>query len=325
MKKSRIIQKKFVTICGAMLIAIILVIVYVPQAYLAALLPVQKLVNKTEDNSVQNKIVENKVHKSEKNQANEVESAENDIHEVSQEEPTSTEELIKETAVKTTVLPKKEEKPTVPLKDDANHQYNEMLIKHDIEGYKRNGRDMSNDPEYRAQLREIYSEEDLKRMFAPRRVVTLPNVEGKTVADAVKIMHAAGITPRVAYEDGGAGKKEGTVIRQELPGDGRKWNTDASIFIYVQRSNKPVNTAPVKNVTEPTTKPTVSTPKPQPSQTKPSVETPKTTEPQPKPSDDAAKSVEPTTKPAESNELPKETSNPEVPNNDTTQPSDESL
>lgn len=316
MKKSRIFQKKVFTICGAMLLAIIMVIVYLPQENLAALLPVQNLVDKT---------VGNTVHKTEKNQEKEVKSTDHYNDELVQEEATLiVEEITNVTDDKTTALPKNEDKTTAPPKDDANHQYNEMLHKHDVEGYLRNGRDMSNDPEYQAQLREIYSEDDLKRLFAPRRVVILPNVVGKTEADAVKTMHATGITPRVEYEDGGAGKKEGTVIRQELPGDGRKWNTDASIFIYIQRSKKPVNTAPVRNVTEPTTKPTVGTPKTEQPTTIPSVETPKSTEPQTKPTEESSESVEPTTKPSESNE-PIDTLNPEVLNNDTTQPTDESL
>lgn len=224
------------------------------------------------------------------------------------------------TEVETTALPKTEDQATAQTKYDANHEYNEMLHKHDIEAYVKNGRDMSNDPEYQAQLREIYSEDDLKRMFAPRRVVTLPNVVGKTEGDAVKTMHATGITPRVEYEDGGAGKKEGTVIRQELPGDGRKWNTDASIFIYVQRSKKPVNTAPVKNVTQQT----VGTSKPEQPLTTPSVETPKSTKPQTKPAEDSSKSVEPITKSPETNE-PIDEWNSEVINKDTNQTTDESL
>lgn len=300
MKKSRFFRKKVLTICGAMLLTIILVFVYLPQEYLAALLPVQNLVNKT---------VDNPVHTTEKNQEKDVKPTVGyNVVPVQEEATLTVEETTNVTEEETTTLPKTEDKTTALPKDDANHQYNEMLHKHDIEDYVRNGRDMSNDPNYQAQLREIYSEEDLKRMFAPRRVVILPNVVGKTEVDAVKTMHSVGITPRVEYEDGG--KKEGTVIRQELPGDGREWNTDASIFIYVQRSKTPVNTAPVKNVTEPTTKPTV--------------DTPKTTKPQTKPSDDSSKSVEPTTKPSESNE-PIDKLNPEVPKSDTSQPVDESL
>jgi hypothetical protein len=293
MKKSRIFQKKLLTSCGVMLLAIILVIVYQPQKDLAASLPLQNLVQKTADKSV---------NKTETNQEKEVKSA---VH--SKDGPVQEEEKVIEEVI-TNVT---KDKTTAPSKDDANHQYNEMLHKHDVEDYVRNGRDLSNDPKYQAQLREIYSEDDLKRMDAPRRWVILPNVVGKTEVDAVKTMHATGITPRVEYEDGG--KKEGTVIRQEIPGDGREWNTDASIFIYVQRSKKPVNTEPVKNVTEPTLKPTVGTPKTEQPPTIPSVEKPKS-----KPADDSPKPVEPTTKPSGSNE-PIDTLNPEVPKSDTTQ------
>lgn len=295
MKKSRTFPKKVFTICGAMLLAIILVIVYLPQEYLAALLPVQSVVDKT----VEKKVLKTE-NTTEENLEKEVKSAVINNDELFQEEEEEATLIAEETTNVT------KDQTTAPTKYDANHEYNEMLHKHDIVGYLKNGRDMSNDPEYQAQLREIYSEDDLKRMFAPRRVVILPNVVGKTEVDAVKTMHAKGITPRVEYEDGG--KKEGTVIRQELPGDGREWNTDASIFIYVQRSKKPVNTAPVENVTKPTTKP--------------SVETPKITEPQTKPAEDSSNSIEPTTKSPEPHE-PIDTLNPEVPNTATTQTTDE--
>ncbi|MBP2242240.1 beta-lactam-binding protein with PASTA domain [Cytobacillus eiseniae] len=77
----------------------------------------------------------------------------------------------------------------------------------------------------------------------------MPNIIGMTEAEAVRTMHAKGLTPRVAYEDGG--KKEGTVIRSETSA-GRNWNTDASIFIYVQRKEKPVTVPPVKKETDKT-------------------------------------------------------------------------
>lgn len=315
MKKSKIFQKKVLTICGAMLLVITLVIVYLPQEYLAALLPVQ---------SLEEKKVEKTVHKTEENLEKKLKSAVIDNDELILEEVTPiAEETINVTEDEIIALPKNEDQTAKPAKYDANHEYNEMLIKHDIEGYLKNGKDMSNDPEYQAQLKEIYSEDDLKRLFAPRRVVTLPNVIGKTEADAVKTMHATGITPRVEYEDGGKNKKEGTVIRQELPGDGRKWNTDASIFIYIQRSNQLINTVPVKNVKEPITKPADNKPKTEQQTTKPSVETPKSAETQTKPVVDSSKPVEPATKSPESNE-PIDISVPEASNNDTAQTTDES-
>lgn len=131
------------------------------------------------------------------------------------------------------------------------------------------GIDLRNDPRFLADLKRLYSDEDIKRLNAPRKWVTLPNVVGLTEAQALTKMHSMGLVGRVVYED--KGKKEGICFQQEIPA-GQEWNTDASIFIWIQREGKPSYEERTKEVVETPAKPEVET------STKP-VEPSKQTEP----------------------------------------------
>jgi hypothetical protein len=125
------------------------------------------------------------------------------------------------------------------------------------------GIDLRNDPDYIAELKTIYNEEDLNRLYAPRQWVSMPNVVGISEAQALSTLRAKGLVGRVVYED--RGKEEGTVFMQEFPA-GIEWNTDASFFIWVQRADKTTVAAPVKEVVETTPKQTkpIENPKPKP-------------------------------------------------------------
>ena len=72
-------------------------------------------------------------------------------------------------------------------------------------------------------------------LFSPRRWVVMPNVLGLTEEYAVRKLHEAGIVPRVTYEDrSDLGIADGTCYMQDVE-PGQLWNTDASIFIWVQK------------------------------------------------------------------------------------------
>lgn len=109
------------------------------------------------------------------------------------------------------------------------------------------GKDLRDDPDYIAELKKIYTEEDIERLDAPRKWVTMPDVVGLTEVDAISTMNALGLVGRVAYED--HGKKEGTVIRQDTP-PGRDQNTDASVIIWIQPMSKKVETTKTQEQSE---------------------------------------------------------------------------
>lgn len=111
------------------------------------------------------------------------------------------------------------------------------------------GTDLSNNPEYIAELKKIYSEEDLTRMNAPRQWVSMPNVVGMKEAEALSTLNALGLVGRVIYLDGG--ELEGVCYAQDITA-GQKWNTDASLFIWVHRKNE-VKIEPLNNDEEETT------------------------------------------------------------------------
>lgn len=124
-------------------------------------------------------------------------------------------------------------------------------------GKERNegGRDLRNDPEYIAQLKTIYSEKDIERLNAPRKWFTMPDLVGLTEAQAQTVMHSIGLVGRIIYEDNG--KEEGTCFKQEI-NPGMEWHSDASIFVWIQRTDKskseePSGPAlPEKSSTQPT-------------------------------------------------------------------------
>jgi len=126
------------------------------------------------------------------------------------------------------------------------------------------GRDLSKDPNYKAELRKIYSQEDIDRLYAPRKWVIMPNVVGMSEREALKKLHSLGLVGRVVYED--QGKKEGNCYMQEIAA-GNEWNTDASIFIWIQRTEETTQKVSEKpKVMEPSkdTGTKKSQPKPQP-------------------------------------------------------------
>jgi hypothetical protein len=121
------------------------------------------------------------------------------------------------------------------------------------------GIDLKNDPNYIAELKKIYSEEDFNRLYAERQWVTMPNVVGMTEVDAVRTLRPLGLVGRVVYQDERFGAKEGICFAQDAAA-GQKWNTDASIFIWIHRAEKPPYEQPVKEepkAAEPVVKPSV--------------------------------------------------------------------
>ncbi|GAA0343929.1 hypothetical protein GCM10008967_37960 [Bacillus carboniphilus] len=111
------------------------------------------------------------------------------------------------------------------------------------------GKDLSNDPDYIAELKKIYSEEDLDRLNSPRKWVSMPNVVGMNEANAISKLRSMGLVARVEYED--QGKPVGTVVKQEFPA-GTEWNTDASFFIWVQPKVEKNEELETEKVTETT-------------------------------------------------------------------------
>lgn len=121
------------------------------------------------------------------------------------------------------------DKDEINIKNDTNMK--------DKENIYEKGVDLSNNPEYIAQLKEIYSEEDIKRLNEPRRWVIMPNVVGMSEKEALKTMNSLGIVVRVSYQDSRSGAEEGKCFAQDIAA-GMKWNTDASVFIWIQRKDK---------------------------------------------------------------------------------------
>ncbi|KZL88890.1 PASTA domain-containing protein [Clostridium magnum] len=203
-------------------IAVIAVVLCVPQIPFAASQPKQTTVNKTlTDIQGEN----------ESKKSNEVTKQDNTAN--SDKQVTQT---------------KEEEKGSVGKNSESK----------DKEDTQYKGVDLSNDPDYRAQLKKIYSEEDLKRLDAPRKWVTMPNVEGMTEADAIRTMKSLGIVVRVAYEDYSAVHvnfpyEDGTCVKQDITA-GQQWNTDASVFIYIQRKDNKLEKLPVKEEVKTTPK-----------------------------------------------------------------------
>lgn len=118
-------------------------------------------------------------------------------------------------------------------------------------------------PEMQQVYKSGFSDEDISRMFAPRRWITLPDVVGLTEKDAVKAFHDKGVSVRVFYEDRDRNYGEGICFFQDLPA-GMKFNTDANIEIKIQKSKSaPEPTAISENSPnpEPTTE-TVPSPTP---------------------------------------------------------------
>ncbi|MFT4144331.1 MAG: PASTA domain-containing protein [Mobilitalea sp.] len=103
------------------------------------------------------------------------------------------------------------------------------------ENTNKNGKDLSNDPEYIKELEKKYSKEDLERLQAPSKFVTMPNVVGMTETKALSKMRSLGLAVRVIYLDESS-EKEGICYAQDINA-GERWNTDASIFIWVQKDD----------------------------------------------------------------------------------------
>jgi hypothetical protein len=100
---------------------------------------------------------------------------------------------------------------------------------------REDGIDLSDNPEYIAEMQKIYSPEDLERLFAPRKWVIIPNVVGMTKDEAIKTFQAVGLVGHVMYVDRAG--EEGTCIAQDIAA-GQRWNTDAAIILYIQRREK---------------------------------------------------------------------------------------
>lgn len=113
-------------------------------------------------------------------------------------------------------------------------------------------------PELQASYKEIYTDEELDMLFKPRKWVTMPNVVGMAKDGAVAALKNLGIVPRVIYDDAGEQSLgEGICFAQDIT-PGMRWNTDASIFIWVQRAEATASPQPTPAPAE--------TPEPQPTQ-----------------------------------------------------------
>ena len=91
-----------------------------------------------------------------------------------------------------------------------------------------------------AELKKIYSEDDIKWLNEPRQWVTMPNVVGMTEANALNTLRAKGLVARVVYLDSNNGNAEGICYSQDIR-PGQKWNTDASLMIWIQRKDEMEN------------------------------------------------------------------------------------
>ncbi len=104
-----------------------------------------------------------------------------------------------------------------------------------IEDYlgERSWDDLSDD--MKQSMQATYTDEQLAMLFAPRRIVTLPDVTGLPEAEAVDKLKDAGIVARVSYQDSGRdGVAEGVCYEMDAK-PGQRWNTDASLSLFVQR------------------------------------------------------------------------------------------
>ena len=93
--------------------------------------------------------------------------------------------------------------------------------------------------EYQDSLLEIYSPEDLAMLARDRIWTTMPNVVGLTDTEACALLRSREIVPRVIYENSLDAREKGFVDGQCFEQDveqGMRWNSDASIFIWVLTS-----------------------------------------------------------------------------------------
>ncbi len=94
-------------------------------------------------------------------------------------------------------------------------------------------------PEIQKSYKDIYTDEELTMLFKPRKWVTMPNVVGLSQSEAFAKMHSLGLVPRAIYEDSKNEKfAEGICFLQDATA-GVSWNTDASIFLWIQRKTPP--------------------------------------------------------------------------------------
>jgi hypothetical protein len=221
------------------IIAVIAVYMDLPQAIVAAVLPKQSIENRAP------KIIE-------------IQNVASGIKEVEAEasaEPVNQEKLVKvdEEKAVTAFQPIKEVKlvKVEPNKTPDQHEEVDVYVE---------GTDLRNDPNFQEELRTIYVEEDIERLYAERRWVTMPNVVGMTEADAIRTLRSAGIVGRVTYQDQRFQRKADGVCYAQDSTPGRMQNTDASVFIWVQRTEKLPYEQPVKEelkAAEPVVKPSV--------------------------------------------------------------------
>lgn len=100
-----------------------------------------------------------------------------------------------------------EENHSLYESDEFNKEKEKKGTYTESESSYQGGRDLSNDPKYQAELKKIYSKDDITRLQAPRKWVIMPNVVGLSEGEALKKLQSLGLVGRVVYEDQGK-KKE---------------------------------------------------------------------------------------------------------------------
>jgi hypothetical protein len=101
------------------------------------------------------------------------------------------------------MVPSESELPVVIATSETNNAEPQTVIATDMPPVRESNYGYMTwdqiDADSRKILRNIYTQEELDLLFAPRKWVTMPDVIGLSRSEAVNRLHALGLVPRVIY------------------------------------------------------------------------------------------------------------------------------